>query len=192
MKMGYKARLGLLIVGQLVLIVGVTMFSYRPSVAAIDKAEAELRRLSEKQAELCKLVEAHPTPEADIVRTKAEIRQLENRMPPESRVSWLSARIADAMRENHIDMRSATHWAQGGEEPPVAQLKRLQKDITVTGTAQNVQAFLEALNKLPFAVIVEDLRVVRDRKWGDVSADVKLATFVLRTPAAPGLGGSLQ
>jgi|GEM_PF-4272110 len=192
MQIGYKARLGLLIVGQFVLIVGVTMFSYRPSVAAIDKAEAELRALSEKQAELCKLVEANPAPDTDIARTKAEIRQLENRMPPESRVSWLSARIADAMRENRIDMRSATHWAEGGEKPPVAELKRLQKDITVTGTAQNVQAFLEALNKLPFAVIVEDLQVVRDRKWGDVSANIKLATFVLRTPAAPGLGESPQ
>ena len=140
--------------------------------------------LSRKQAELCRLIQMSPNPEADAARARAGIKGLEQRIPPEGRVSWLSAQIADAMGRHHIDLRSATDWAEGGQSPG-PELKRFQKTVTVRASAQDLQAFLEALNKLPFAVIVEDLTVTRDQKRGTVSANVGLATFVLRaTPSA--------
>ncbi len=179
-KVEYKVRLALLVAVQAAVLLLVALVSYRPSVAAISDAQKKLTELSKRQDDLFKALKASPSPEADIERAQAEIRRLENRMPPESRVSWLSARIADAMQANQIDLRSATHWHEGGEAPPVPELKRLQKSITIHCTAGNLQAFLQAVNRLPFAVVVEDLEVRRNRQWGVVSAEIKLATFVLR------------
>lgn len=179
MKLGYKERLGVLIGGQIALLVGVAVFTYIPSLRAIDAAQNQLDALSQKQTELCKLLETSPNPDAEIQGMRAQIRQLENRIPPESRVNWISARIAELMSAHHLDLRSATDWGESGDKPAAA-LKRLQKRIVVRGTAENLQALLESVNQLPFAVIVEDLDVQRDEQWGSVSADIRLATFVLR------------
>ncbi len=184
MKLGYKERLGALIAGQVALLVGVAAFTYAPSLRAIAGAQDKLEALSQKQTELCKLIEASPNPDADIAETQAQIRQLENRIPPESRVSWLSARIAELMNTHHLDLRSATDWSESSDRPTSAALKRLQKRISVRGTAENLQAFMESVSQLPFAVIVEDLDIRRDEQWGSVSAEIRLATFVLRAAAS--------
>jgi hypothetical protein len=180
MKMGYQARLGLLILAQVVVLALVGVFAYGPSVSATRATDCQMAALTERQAELHQLLESLPNPEAAAAAARAEIERLENRMPPEWRVSWLSAQIADAMDRHHIDLRAATDWSEGGAPPPVPALKRLQKTVTLRCTARNLQAFLESVNELPFAVIVEDLEVRRDEKWGAVSATVRLATFVLR------------
>ena len=183
MKLGYKPRLVLLIAAQLLALTLVALFSYHPSITAIRKVEEEIAALTEKQAELCRLIETDPDPGKDIAAAQAEIERLENRIPSESRVSWLSARLADAMRAHNIDLRSATNWTEAGEKPSERGLKRLQKTLTVRCSAKNLQAFLEAINQLSFVVIVQDLAVTRDQKWGAVSATIKLATFVLRVPS---------
>ena len=180
-KMDPKIRLALFIGIQVVALAGAAFFSYRPSVKAIDELDGEITRLSERQAALCKILKDCPNPEDEIAHLKAEIQQLENRIPPETRVSWLSACIADAMQEHSIDLRSATDWAEGGNPPPAPALKRLQKTINVLCTAEQLQAFLNAVNKLPFVVVVEELDVSRDKKWGTVSANIRLAAFVLRS-----------
>jgi Tfp pilus assembly protein PilO len=186
MRVGHKGQLGVLVAVQLVVLLLVYFIAYRPTAGAIAKSEQELSELSGRQAELRKQLEANPAPAHDIAHYKAEIRRLENRIPPEFRVSWLSARIAEAMNKHGIDLRSASDWREGGRRPPVPDLKGLQKQMTVRCTARDLQAFLVQINKLPFAVIVEDLRVTRDQKWGTVSAEIRLATFVLRTrPLAP-------
>lgn len=184
MTMGYKGRLALLIAGQLMVLAGIALFSYRPSLAKIDEIEDEISAMSAKQAELCTVLAKMPQPEAEIARCLAEIEELERRMPPESRVSWLSARIADMMRAHSVDLRSASRWSDGGRHPAVPELKRLRKAVTVRCTAQNLQAFLEAINGLPFVVVVEDLMVTRDQNWGAVLANIRLATFVLRSKNA--------
>ena len=143
----YKIRLTLLIAVQAAMLVLVALALYRPSVAAISEAEQKLAQLSRRQDELYNALKASPNPELDIARARAEIRELERRMPPESRVSWLSARIADAMKANHVAVRSATQWREGGKPPPVPELKRLQKSITVHGTAAHLQAFLEEIGR---------------------------------------------
>lgn len=186
MKMGHKGQLGVLIGAQLVVLVVVYLAAYQPTAGAIADSERKLSELSGKQADLRKQLEANPAPANDIAHCQAEIRRLENRIPPESRVSWLSARIAEAMEQHRIDLRSASDWREGGRRPPVPDLKGLQKRMTVRCTARDLQAFLEQINRLPFVVIVEDLRVTRDQKWGTVSAQISLATFVLRAqPLAP-------
>ena len=187
--MGYKGRLALLIAGQLAVLAGIALFVYRPSLAEIDEVEMEISQMSSKQAELCTVLEQRPKPDADIARSMTEIEKLERRIPPESRVSWLSARIADTMQTHSIDLRSATQWSDGGQHPAVPELKRLKKSVSVRCTAQRLQAFLEAINKLSFLVIVEDLMVTRDRQWGAVSAKINLTTFVLRSRSAVSQAG---
>jgi Tfp pilus assembly protein PilO len=186
MKMGNKGQLALLIGVQCTVLVLVYLFAYQPSARLIAENERKLDELSVKQAELRKQLEANPAPANDIAHHQAEIRRLENRIPPESRVSWLSARIAEAMHTHRIDLRSASDWREGSQRPPVPALKGLQRNLTVRCTAEDLQAFLEHINKLPFVVIVESLSVTRDAKWGTVSANISLATFVLRAqPSAP-------
>jgi len=178
--MGYKEKLGVLIAAQAVLLLAVTFLVYVPAVGTLREKDGELAELSKKQADLCKLVEESPNPEDEISRVKAEIQQLDNRMPPESRISWLSARIADAVAAHGVDLRSATHWKEGAGKPSMPELKRMEKTIAVRCPARSLQEFLEEINRLPFVVIVEDLNVLRDQEWGTVSADIRLATFVLR------------
>ena len=186
MKLGYKGRLALLLAGQVCALVLVGLLIYRPGVAGIAEIESTLAELSEKQEELCTLATSRPDPEGAIARARARIARLENRMPPESRVSWISAQIAETMQAHVIDLRAATDWAEGGARPPVAALKRLEKEVTVRCPARNLQAFVEALNRLPFLVVVEDLEVRRSPERGAVSATMKLATFVLRLHTPPG------
>lgn len=194
MKMGYKAQLALLIAGQALLLALIAFFQYCPALAEIEDVDKEISLMSAGQAELCRTLTQRPNPDADIARSQAEIRRLERRIPPESRVSWLSARIADELRGHDLDLRSATCWTDGGRHPAVPELKRLRKTITVRCAAQKLQAFLEAVNELPFAVVIEDLSVTRDKEWGAVSARIELATFVLhgRTPAAPAAGATFE
>jgi len=190
MKLGYKARLVLFIAAQATAITLVAVLLYQPAVAAVRSIHQEMDRLSQKQAELCNVLKENTDPEGDIARAKKEIQRLEQRMPPESRISWLSARVADAMRAHHVDLRSSATWSEGGEKPIIPALKRLQKQITVRCPAQDLQAFLTSLNKLPFVVVVEDIQVDRDQKWGAVLADIRLATFVLRARSGTaGLNG---
>ena len=181
MKMGYKGRLAVLIAGQLAVLTGFALFAYQPGLAEIDKIEKDISQMSATQAELCTVLDKRPEPDEDIARSIAEIEKLERRIPPESRVSWLSARIADTMQTHSVDLRSATRWSDGGQHPAVPELKRLKKSVSVRCTPRQLQAFLEAINKLPFLVIVEDLMVIRDEQWGAVSADISLATFVLHS-----------
>ena len=202
MRLGYKGRLAVLVLAQVGLLALVALLVYAPTVAANAELQKQFSDRSAKQAELCDLVEAHPDPEAgsaalaqgactDIAAVQAEIRQLENRMPPESRISWVSAQIAHMMRTHHMDLRSATDWTEGGPDPGAPALKRLRKTLTVRCAARDLQALLEALNRLSFAVVVEDLDVRRDPKPGAVSADIHLATFVLRANAPrAGAGGT--
>ena len=194
MKMGYKAHLALLIAGQALLLVLIAFFVYWPALAEIEDVDKEISLMSAEQTELCRTLEQKPNPDADIARSQAEIRRLERRIPPESRVSWLSARIADELRSHDLDLRSATCWTDGGRHPAVPELKRLRKAITVRCAAQKLQAFLEAVNKLPFAVVIEGLSVTRDKEWGAVSARIELTTFVLRggTPAATATAATLE
>ncbi len=180
MKIGHKGRLAFLIVVQLLALTLVGLFAYRPSVAAIRDTEERIAQLSQRQAGLCKLLEENPNPDAEMALAKAEIRRLENRMPPESRLSWLSARIAAVMAAHDVELRSATDWSEGRKKPPAAELKWLQKAVTVRCSGKDLQAFLQSLNKLSFVVVVEDLAVRRDQKCGTVSAEIKLGTFVLR------------
>ena len=182
--MGYKGKLAVLLAAQAVGLLAVALLVYRPNIAAIDKAEENLTELSRNQADLCRLVKASPNPDAETAHAKAEMRRLDNRLPPESRVSWLSARIADALRANDIDLRSASRWAEAGKAPGTGELKRMRRTMTLRCPAKDLQAFLESLNKLPFAVVVDDLSVERRQNSGTVSANIKLATFVLR--ARPG------
>lgn len=192
MKMGYKTQLALLIAGQALLLALIAFFEYWPALAEIEDIEEDISVMSAEQADLCRTLEQRPNPDADIARSQAEIRRLERRIPPESRVSWLSARIADALRRHDVDLSSATCWADGGRHPAVPELKRLRKAVTVRCAAEKLQAFLETVNNLPFAVVVEDLSVTRDKEWGAVSARIELATFVLRggTPADPAPGAT--
>jgi len=193
MRLGYKGRLAVLVLAQVGLLALVALLVYAPTVAANAELQKQFSDRSAKQAELCDLVEAHPDPEADIAAVQAEIRQLENRMPPESRISWVSAQIAHMMRTHHMDLRSATDWTEGGPDPGAPALKRLRKTLTVRCAARDLQALLEALNRLSFAVVVEDLDVRRDPKPGAVSADIHLATFVLRANAPrAGAGGTSE
>jgi len=194
MKMGYKAHLALLIAGQALLLALIAFFVYWPALAEIEDVDKEISRMSAGQAELCRTLKQRPDPDADIARSQAAVRRLERRIPPESRVSWLSARIADELRGHDLDLRSATRWADGGSHPAVPELKRLRKTITVRCAAPKLQAFLEAANELPFAIVIEDLSVTRDKEWGAVSARIELATFVLhgRTPAAPAASATLE
>ncbi|MFH1732024.1 MAG: hypothetical protein ABIF82_10300 [Planctomycetota bacterium] len=194
MKMGYKAQLALLIAGQALLLALIAFFEYWPALAAIEDVDNEISLMSAGQAELCRTLKQKPNPDADIARSQAEIRRLEQRIPPESHVSWLSARITDELRGHDLDLRSATCWTDGGRHPAVPELKRLKKAITVRCAAQKLQAFLEAANELPFAVVVDDLSVTRDKEWGAVSARIELTTFVLRggTPAASAAPATLE
>jgi len=194
MKMGYKAQLALLIGGQALLLALIAFFEYWPALAEIEDIDKEISLMSAKQAELCRTLKQKPNPDADIARSQAEIRRLERRIPPESRVSWLSARIADELRGHDLDLRSASCWADAGRHPAVPELKRLRKTITVRCAAQKLQAFLEAVNEVPFAVVIEDLSVTRDKEWGAVSARIELTTFVLhgRTPAAPAAAATFE
>ena len=187
MKMGYKAHLALLIAGQALLLVLIAFFVYWPALAEIGNVDKEISLMSAKQTELCRTLKERPDPDGDIARSQVKIRTLERRIPPESRVSWLSARIAGELRGHDLDLRSATCWTDGGRHPAVPELKRLRKTITVRCAAQKLQAFLEAVNELPFAVVIENLSVTRDKEWGAVLARIQLATFVLhgKTPAAP-------
>jgi Tfp pilus assembly protein PilO len=180
MNLSYKARMILLIAVQVLVVVAVAGFVYVPAVRSIADLQEELSELSEQQADYCKEVEKNPTPEKDIARARAEIRRLEQRLPPESRISWLSARIAEAMSRHHLDLRAASSWIPGGRTPPVAELKALKKTLTVRCSARDLEAFLESLNGLPFVVTVQDLGVTRDRQVGFVSATLTLNTFVLR------------
>jgi hypothetical protein len=188
--MGYKARLALLITVQATVLAFVAAFTYRPGVAGVETIEKELDALSERQAELCRIQSRRPSPEAEAQRTLAEIKRLEHRMPPENRVSWLSARVSRVMRAHHLDLRAASDWHEDEDKPGTAELKRLRKEVTVRGTAKNLQAFLTAINELPFVVIVEHLDVLRDEKWGRVSATIRLATFVLRNRPLTGTAES--
>jgi Tfp pilus assembly protein PilO len=180
MNLSYKAKMALLIAAQAVVVAGVALLLYVPSVRTIGDLEVELKELSDQQADYCREVETNPTPEKDIARARSEIQRLEQRLPPESRISWLSARIAEAMSRHNVDLRAASNWQAGGRTPPVPELKGLQKSLTVRCSARDLEAFLEAVNALPFVVIVEDLSVLRDRQVGFVSARLKLNTFVLR------------
>lgn len=189
MKMGYRGRLTMLIAGQLAVLTGFALFAYQPSLAEIDEVEREISLMSAKQAELRTVLERSPQPDEDIARCMAEIEKLERRIPPESRVSWLSARIANAMQAHGIDLRSATRWSDGGQHTAVPELKRLKKSVRVRCSPPKLQAFLETVNKLPFLVIVEDLMVIRDQQWGAVSANISLATFVLHSGGAVSQSG---
>ena len=184
MKMGYNGRLAALIAGQVAVLVGVGLFAYGPSLAKIEKIENEILQASAEQAELREQVAQRPNPSADIARSIAAIEKLERRIPPESRVSWLSAQIAETMRSHSVDVRSATRWNDAGQHPAVPELKRLKKSVSVRCNAQNLEAFLQAINKLPFLVIVDDMTVTRDKRWGAVSANISLATFVVRSTTA--------
>ena len=192
MTLDYKARLAALVAAQLAVLLTVLFAVYRPSLAEIDGIEKDISLMAAKQSELCSVLDMRPNPDADIARIKAEIARLEQRIPPESRVSWLSARIAQTMRAHHVDLRSATRWNDSGRHPAVPELKRLRKTAIVRCTAHDLQQFLEALNRLPFAVGVEDLVVVRNENRGAVSATIDLAAFVLRASetAADPLAGT--
>ena len=99
-------------------------------------------------------------------------------------MSWLSARIAHTMQEHGVDLRSASRWEDAGTHPAVPELKRLHKTVTIRCTAERLHTFLEALNRLSFVVVVENLSVMRDEELGAVSAEIELATFVLRADEA--------
>ncbi len=184
MKLNYQMRLTVLVTVQILILLGIVFVAYRPSLSEIDRVEGELAEMAAKQADLCAVLEEKPQPEADIARLQAEIRKIEQRIPPESRVSWLSARIAHAMEAHNVDLRSATRWSDGGQHPAVPQLKRLRKSVSVRCSARDLQEFLVAVNRLPFVVVVDDLMVNRDREWGAVSARIELVTFVLRATKA--------
>ncbi|MFO7900421.1 MAG: hypothetical protein R6V58_15350 [Planctomycetota bacterium] len=183
MSLGYKGKLGLLVAGQATAVLLVVLLVFLPSTRSVRQRSAEIDELSEHQAELSRMLEKNPDPVQEMVRIKAEMRRLDDRMPPESRISWLSARIADAAREHDVDIRSASHWTDGGRATDIPELKRMRKTVTVRCPARNLYEFLQAMNKLPFAVIVEDLSVRREEQGGTVSATVDLATFVLRLGA---------
>ena len=180
-------RIAALIAVQALVIILVLLSSYYPSKRAIEQTRGQIRQLSERQAKLHKTLQNCRRLDDDIADLKAAIQKLEDRLPSESRISWLSAQIADLMREHSVDLRSTTDWAQGGTPPPSPQLKRLQKEISTLSTAKDLHDFLESLNSLPFVAVVEDLSVARDQKCGTVSARIKLATFVLPTPSLAAL-----
>jgi len=180
MKLGYKAQLGVLLAAQAAALAFVALFTYLPSLGKIEDLDRKMEELAQRQAELCRRVETNPNPDADIARSRAEIRRLENCVPSESRVGWISARLALVMGANRIDIRSSSDWQESGEKTPAAELKQLRKSLTVQCSAQDLEAFLEALNKLPFVVVVESLEVSRDAAWGQVAAQLRLGTFVLR------------
>jgi len=188
----YRAKLALAIAGQAGVLLLIGLAVYRPSVTGVQDVKEQMAQLSAQQAENCQLLRENPAPEAEIAQAKAEIQQLESRIPPERRISWVSARLADTLRAHNIDLQAATRWCEEGTPPPQPELKRLEKTITVRCSARDLQEFLVSLNRLPFAVAVEDLAAQRAPQWGVVTAHMKLATFVLRARAVPAAPAATQ
>ena len=186
-KMGSKTKLAVLLAVEGVVLIFIAVLVYGPSVAAVHEAQAALGDLAQRQVELCRTLETSPDVEAEIGRAKAEIRQMENRIPNEGRVNWLSGRVSGAMDEYGIILRSTTSWCESTTSPENPALKKLQKSVSVCSTAMNLQRFLDALGKMPFVLTVEDMQVKRDQKWGAVDATLHLATFVMRAQASGAL-----
>lgn len=186
----YRAKLGLLTAVELGAIALVALLVYLPITRSVSNSIREIDQLSERQAEISEKMKDNPDPFAQIEAIQAEMQRLDDKLPAEWRIGWLSTRIADTAREHHIDLVAASRWQKDDSATSPAELERMRKTLTVRCPTQALHDFLDGVSQLPFVVIVEDLAIERDERRGTVAADIELVTFVSPTDSRNDLGGA--